>query len=220
MGEGRAKPVRWWPSARLFTLCVALAVVTTVSVAWVLDNFGSDVNSHRSDFVEHFSGSGAEWVEYEWSGGRECVVHAPRMGLAEAKRYYAGVPGAGPTEPPGVAALPGPGEDEAITSLRGWPIPCIYHELRRSYATGRSARLVWRPLGPDSWPWLSFGVGWPAALADLAFYTAIIGAALVGLRTWRRSLRREAGHCPSCNYDRRGIDAAAACPECGAGASV
>lgn len=32
----------------------------------------------------------------------------------------------------------------------------------------------------------------------------------------RAALARRAGHCPNCNYDRRGIAATAACPECNA----
>jgi len=31
----------------------------------------------------------------------------------------------------------------------------------------------------------------------------------------RRRLRSRRGHCPACNYDRRGLAPDAACPECG-----
>jgi hypothetical protein len=32
--------------------------------------------------------------------------------------------------------------------------------------------------------------------------------------------RRRRGRCPGCNYDRSGLEAGAACPECGAGAAA
>ena len=58
---------------------------------------------------------------------------------------------------------------------------------------------------------------WPGFAINTAFY------ALLLFLTWRvpffvhRTLRRRRGRCPACGYDREGLDAGAACPECGAG---
>jgi hypothetical protein len=56
---------------------------------------------------------------------------------------------------------------------------------------------------------------WPGFLADTAFYAAVLAALILVPRRLRRHLRRRAGRCTRCGYDRRGIDAATPCPECG-----
>lgn len=50
-----------------------------------------------------------------------------------------------------------------------------------------------------------------ALLARASWYTAF---------HWRSDRRRARGGCPSCDYSREGLDAAAPCPECGAPASL
>jgi hypothetical protein len=51
-------------------------------------------------------------------------------------------------------------------------------------------------------------------------YAIALPPALASTAAWRldtRARRRaRVGHCPACNYDRRGIPAASVCPECGA----
>ena len=55
---------------------------------------------------------------------------------------------------------------------------------------------------------------WILVVALTAFLGVIAGLLLLARRN--RPGRRRKGHCPSCNYDRRGLSAEAACPECGA----
>jgi hypothetical protein len=47
----------------------------------------------------------------------------------------------------------------------------------------------------------------------------VLAVTLVAWRSDRRGRRlARIGHCPNCNYDRRGIAADVPCPECGAAA--
>jgi hypothetical protein len=72
---------------------------------------------------------------------------------------------------------------------------------------------------------LSFG-GPEATLVNMAvWYLTIIGVRFLFLQTtlaatWRKEniarRRLRIGHCPKCDYDRRGIPSASVCPECGA----
>ncbi len=50
---------------------------------------------------------------------------------------------------------------------------------------------------------------------DTALAAGVLLGVVEGLASARRRVRRARGRCPSCNYDRRGLAADAACPECG-----
>lgn len=58
----------------------------------------------------------------------------------------------------------------------------------------------------------------PGLLANTAVYGAAWWLILFAPGVIRRWRRRRRGACVACGYDRRGIGAAAACPECGASA--
>lgn len=90
-----------------------------------------------------------------------------------------------------------------VTSVNGWKV-----------GEASTRPLIWWP----RWPYKSAGV-W-SFFIPLWFPTA--ACALVALAFWRidtlHSRRSRAGACPACTYDRTGLPAAAACPECGAAA--
>jgi hypothetical protein len=48
----------------------------------------------------------------------------------------------------------------------------------------------------------------------------VVLSVVEGIGAARRRRRRSKGRCPSCGYDRGGLDAAAACPECGRGVAA
>jgi hypothetical protein len=55
--------------------------------------------------------------------------------------------------------------------------------------------------------------------SGLVLDTLVLAIPLIFLQwsvgVWRASMRRRRGRCGACNYDRSGIEAAVACPECG-----
>jgi hypothetical protein len=66
-----------------------------------------------------------------------------------------------------------------------------------------------------SW-WFDWGSGW---IEVPIWFLAVIAFAPTAAAWHLDSLARRrarCGHCPTCNYDRRGIPAASVCPECGA----
>lgn len=56
---------------------------------------------------------------------------------------------------------------------------------------------------------------WPGLGADLLLWSLAWCVGLAGARFARRAVRRRRGRCVFCAYDRRGLDPAAGCPECG-----
>lgn len=101
--------------------------------------------------------------------------------------------------------------------LAGW-LRCetgSYPVLDRSpgWSLVKAERPEWLLWG---WEWTSdrqsssFGVPlWPFAIL------AAIPACVLWVRTAKGRARAVAGRCPTCGYDRRGLAADAACPECG-----
>ncbi|MCW5757391.1 MAG: hypothetical protein KIT54_09165 [Phycisphaeraceae bacterium] len=59
---------------------------------------------------------------------------------------------------------------------------------------------------------------WPGFLLNTCFYAILTFALIRTPRLALRARRRRRGRCKRCGYDRAGLDAGAACPECGAGA--
>lgn len=219
MGKGREWLARWRWAVRPLAVCAVLAVLTTVGFAWLLENAGPMFITEQCDFDEHYASDGAEWMEFHCFGGRAYEVYAPRRSAEEARRYYANVPGVTPADPPGFVRRPGPGMDGTQMSLRGWPLPCLYQESSWTKTGNGTARLAWEGEARGQHFSLSYGVRWLAMIADVALYTAVFAAVPFGRHAWRHKRRREAGHCPGCNYDRTGLPWYEPCPECGAGAS-
>ena len=58
---------------------------------------------------------------------------------------------------------------------------------------------------------------WPGFAINTVFYALMLLLAWRTLGTIRRAARRRRGRCAACGYERGGLDANAACPECGAG---
>jgi len=106
----------------------------------------------------------------------------------------------------------------------GWPLPMLRH-VRAGEAIRTSAGATTRTVPLGAW---SRGIAYgerghrlpvrPAPFAWLVNGLAL-GLSLLALLTvaaaLRGAVRRERGRCPSCGYDRRGVDAARPCPECG-----
>ncbi len=67
--------------------------------------------------------------------------------------------------------------------------------------------LLWRPIP------LGFAL-------DTLIYATCFAGLFAGVRVWARARRSKQGACAACGYDLRGLASEAACPECGAGASV
>ena len=99
----------------------------------------------------------------------------------------------------------------------GWPM--------RSFFTVNSYTMTEQGMSPtlaittDSvLPYAPGQVIWWPLLINTAFL-ALPWAVLISLLPLaaeaRRSHRRRRGHCPACNYNRKGLTAEAVCPECG-----
>jgi len=58
---------------------------------------------------------------------------------------------------------------------------------------------------------------WPGFLINTFLYALLLFLAWRLPGVLRRTLRRRRGRCAQCGYDRGGLDARAACPECGVG---
>ncbi len=61
---------------------------------------------------------------------------------------------------------------------------------------------------------------WPGFAINTGFYALLLFIAWRTPGVIRRTVRRRRGRCAACGYDRGGLDAGAACPECGAGAKL
>ncbi|MEQ9095993.1 MAG: hypothetical protein RIE32_06990 [Phycisphaerales bacterium] len=61
---------------------------------------------------------------------------------------------------------------------------------------------------------------WPGFLLNTLLYALLLFIAWRLPGVLRRAVRRRRGRCVGCGYDRGGLDAGAACPECGAGAGA
>lgn len=117
----------------------------------------------------------------------------------------------GPAGKPAVNVAMG-GEQVVINVIKGPPPMAPY-----------GPKLWWKT-APVSWAFWFHYRSYPTVtqlVIPLWPLAVVPGAAAFLL--WRGELparRRRLGQCVKCGYDRRGIDPAAACPECGAVASV
>lgn len=92
-------------------------------------------------------------------------------------------------------------------------------ELWHASVPSRSQSRLWQtPHDPLDRFALPLRPLWPGFLINTFFYAILTFALVRGPRVLRRARRRRRGRCERCGYDRAGLDAGAACPECGAGA--
>lgn len=56
---------------------------------------------------------------------------------------------------------------------------------------------------------------WLGLIGDLSLCTSVLWLGTLVWTRWRRLRRVDRGLCPTCGYDREGLNPAAACPECG-----
>ncbi len=86
--------------------------------------------------------------------------------------------------------------------------------IDRRHQPASAAPLNSNPLDRFALPLLPL---WPGFAINTAFYALLLFGALRTPGVVRRTLRRRRGRCVGCGYSRDGLDAGAACPECGAG---
>ena len=77
------------------------------------------------------------------------------------------------------------------------------------------------PSFPFQW-WFRFGRGSSTWAVEIPVWVLVVPSLLITAVAWRNDIlvrRRERAvrlnRCPNCNYDRTGLAAGAACPECG-----
>ncbi len=95
-----------------------------------------------------------------------------------------------------------------------WPVVCVLAVTVLTYLTTRMLD-GYRMANPGAlmpeWTWVGYGFGWE----NLEHQILIgLGLILIALRSWRIKPEHL---CPTCNYDRRGLNPTAPCPECGTG---
>jgi hypothetical protein len=210
-------------------------VLTTFFIAWPLAlcaiHFGWSVHGLRSE-------GGRAWAD---SSGAVFSVSRSQRWLGDWWQVFSpsassSVLPLGEKHPlPGWVATPSrppSGEkredvSRVDTAAHGWPWRCLaseswmikaptfrpglwpmqYREVLRGnlvLAETTSGRTI-MPLRPV----------WGGLAADVALWSAGWLVLLRGFEIGRAARRRRAGRCASCGYDRRGLDAGAACPECG-----
>jgi hypothetical protein len=132
------------------------------------------------------------------------------------------------------ARAPTDGFSRCSSIATGWPFPCFaeYFELREVKPDGLTARdralaamalspsrrwtgaFVWNPGSPGETAFPVMPL-WGPLLADWAIFTAALVLPTLMVR-FVVAIRRRPWLCSACGYDRRGLTADAACPECGA----
>ncbi|HYE60561.1 MAG TPA: hypothetical protein VD997_01075 [Phycisphaerales bacterium] len=113
----------------------------------------------------------------------------------------------------------GPERWDYNVQTAGWPVEC----LRQGRVSVRT------PSGPQTIDVYTMEITWrgrtyrlprepllPGFALNTAFYAIAALGVVEALAFARRRTRAHRGRCEACGYDRGGIAAAAACPECGA----
>lgn len=94
----------------------------------------------------------------------------------------------------------------------------LWAAVRPPAATGSAQPIRYAPIDRFALPLLPI---WPGFLLNTIFYAMLLFALIRTPRAVRRARRRRRGRCAACGYNRKGLEAAAVCPECGAaGATV
>jgi hypothetical protein len=99
----------------------------------------------------------------------------------------------------------------------GWPVTalkgCTYHGVG---VTGDGWFALWRiELGSSGKIFLPLSPIWPSFGVNMVLYAALVWGLYRLPPAIRGRSRRRAGRCMRCGYDRAGLAAEAACPECG-----
>ncbi len=131
----------------------------------------------------------------------------------------------------GVVMLQGGGVPQQYDYAVGWPVVSFRFER----VDKNSALMPFAPYGTPKGAarefWVSptsrfardsieprfvtFNPIWPGLAASSVFWGLVSFVAHMTVRTGIERSRRARGRCPSCGYDKRGLDTKAACPECG-----
>ena len=109
---------------------------------------------------------------------------------------------------PRVEELAAPSAVGMSSGIELWAAP------RPQIATGNAHPIRYAPTDRFALPLLPL---WPGFAINTAFYALLLFLAWRASRVVRRTHRRRRGQCAACGYDRGGLDAGTACPECGAG---
>lgn len=205
---------------------LATAAVSTQRAIWgKTDRSGLGLSVFQEDWIQPFrrgwSTQDVDLATYDWVRHGLCGT-GELMG-----NTFSGV---------------GVTEATFIASARFGSIPCTTFSLRRSGWPWRAfetkgsweTRTVFASAGssdspPLEWSWQAppWLVSSPDPIyvplrplllgfvADTLLYSTVPLAALVAFKRLRHRMRQRTGHCPRCAYDRAGLSAEAACPECG-----
>lgn len=104
----------------------------------------------------------------------------------------------------------------------GWPWRSVRGEKHTLHRAAQGTRQGWQAevhrrgylkLSDDVW--LLVLPIWRGLLLDVTVLAVPFVIVQWSAGAWRASRRRRRGRCPVCNYDREGIAAESACPECG-----
>jgi hypothetical protein len=121
-----------------------------------------------------------------------------------------------PSYPELPAGAPVPGENESrIVQSCGWPFAAMRSDIAKNEITrakvGGGGVLYLGVMRME----LPYYPTWGLA-ANTVLYAAVLQVLMIATERSRGWWRQRRGRCAACNYDRRGIERAAACPECGA----
>lgn len=106
--------------------------------------------------------------------------------------------------------------------IAGWPCECVWGASVPGSPNNAliGAISVGRPYSVSDfrgiWGALPVTPIWSGLAIDTLFYGVIAWGLLLAPGAIRRCRRRRGGRCVKCGYDRAGLAAGAACPECGA----
>lgn len=233
MVERPSGQIGWW--VRRVVAVAGLGAVTTLAIAWPIAlaalHLGWTVHGlQRQAGSAWTDGSGegfklarssrwlGDWYQVYRPGSSDSVLP-----LGEKRLLPSWV--ATPARPPDGETA------ESVTSVdtaaHGWPWRCLASEswtvkvmqvhptsagggycevLKGNLVLGQTSRgRTIMPLRPI----------WPGLLADTVAWGAAWFVVLAAVSGARSLMRRRRGRCAACGYDRRGLGAGVACPECG-----